>query len=173
MNDVGFNKEEDIVLMVFGEVDVRAHIVEQSLKQGKHVFHITRDVVNRYWKAIKTVQDDGYTVAVFGCIAGFKLKEGAPEPPWPQTIGRLATHYRFLLGRRWRLFLARSCWHPLGVKIGSRPRPRNVGISLRAVPNSPFHLPKSCNPSLINSRQPAPECQAVLTNSLVMNLGIR
>lgn len=85
MKEVGFDKNKDTILFVFGEVDIRAHIIEQSLKQNRCVQYITREVVNRYWSAIMNARNKGYKVAVFGCIAGFKLKKGAQQPAWPHV----------------------------------------------------------------------------------------
>jgi hypothetical protein len=85
MKEMDFNKEEDAILFVFGEVDIRAHIVEQSKKQLVPTDIITRDVVNRYYQAIQEVRYMGFKIAVFGCIAGFKLVEGGQEPPWPYS----------------------------------------------------------------------------------------
>lgn len=84
-DSVSFKKDEDILLFVFGEVDIRAHIVEQSKKQNRPQVQITKEVVQRYFEAIKEAKDEGYEVAVFGCIAGFKLKEGGDKPPWPYS----------------------------------------------------------------------------------------
>jgi hypothetical protein len=78
-----FDKKSDLLLFVFGEVDIRAHIIEQSKKQDKSRIQITREVVDRYYEAIRDVVNKGYTVAVFGCVGGFKRNGKRQEPPWP------------------------------------------------------------------------------------------
>ena len=85
LEETDFNIKEDTLLFVFGEVDIRAHIVEQSKKQDILVDVITKDVVKRYFEAIGTMHLLEYNIAVFGCIAGFKLKEGGQKPPWPHS----------------------------------------------------------------------------------------
>jgi hypothetical protein len=85
LNETDFKREEDTILFVFGEVDIRAHIVEQSKKQDVPAVIITKEVVNRYFEALNTMRLLEYNVVVFGCIAGFKLKEGGQEPPWPHS----------------------------------------------------------------------------------------
>ena len=81
----GVNKQEDYILLVFGEVDIRAHIVEQSLKQGKDLSVIISEVVERYCRALSQLKTDGFKVTVFGCIAGFILQEGGLPIPWPHS----------------------------------------------------------------------------------------
>ena len=71
------------MLLVFGEVDIRAHIIEQARIQNSFVRDITEEVVLSYYRAIITLKELGFNVAVFGCIAGFKLVEGGQLPSWP------------------------------------------------------------------------------------------
>lgn len=82
---VGFEREKDSILFVFGEVDIRAHIIEQSEKQNRPTVQIAKEVVDRYFAAIMDAVHNNIDVMVFGCIAGFKLQEGARTPPWPHS----------------------------------------------------------------------------------------
>jgi hypothetical protein len=82
---IGFNKETDTILLVFGEVDVRAHIVLQAEKQNRTVDSITLEVVDRYFEAIMALYNRGFKVAVFGCVGGYVLQEGDTGPPWPHS----------------------------------------------------------------------------------------
>jgi hypothetical protein len=83
IEQIGFDQANDTCLFVFGEVDIRAHVFAQAEKQSKPIFDIVQDVVRHYFNAIKDAKDRGFKVAVFGCLAGFKLKPGAVQPPWP------------------------------------------------------------------------------------------
>jgi hypothetical protein len=82
---IGFDKERDTILLVFGEVDVRAHIVGQAEKQNRTIESITLEVVDRYFEAIMFLKNKGFKVAVFGCVAGYVVPEGHPGPPWPHS----------------------------------------------------------------------------------------
>jgi len=80
--NTGFDKFEDTILMVFGEIDVRAHIVAQAQKQARPIKHIAQIVAKRYSEAIIELKNRGFKLAVFGCIAGFVLDKKKPLP-WP------------------------------------------------------------------------------------------
>jgi len=82
---VGFDKVKDTILLVFGEVDIRSHIVIQAEKQNRSIDSITLEVVDRFWEAIIFLKDKGFNVAVFGCVAGYVVPEGGPGPPWPHV----------------------------------------------------------------------------------------
>ncbi|MBU0791689.1 MAG: hypothetical protein KKC55_14660 [Gammaproteobacteria bacterium] len=80
---IGFNREKDTLLLVFGEVDIRAHVALQAEKQNKFISTVTLEIVDRYCEAISLLKSEGFNVAVFGCVAGFVLKDGDTRPPWP------------------------------------------------------------------------------------------
>ena len=82
---IGFNKVVDTILLVFGEVDVRSHIITQSEKQGRTIDDITLEVVDRYFEAIMFLKGKGFNVAIFGCVAGYIVPEGSKGPPWPHV----------------------------------------------------------------------------------------
>ena len=82
---IGFDRLTDTILLVFGEVDVRAHIILQAEKQNKSIELVTNEVVERYWEAIWELKYRGFKVAVFGCIAGFILKEDGAPSAWPHV----------------------------------------------------------------------------------------
>ena len=82
---IDFNKENDTILLVFGEVDVRSHIISQAEKQNRSIDSITLEVVDRYFEAIMFLKNKGFKVAVFGCVAGYVVPEGSNGPPWPHV----------------------------------------------------------------------------------------
>jgi hypothetical protein len=82
---LSFDKEKDTILLVFGEVDIRAHITTQAEKQGKSISEVTLEIVERYSEAIQFLKDNGFNLAVFGCVAGFVLQEGDSGAPWPHS----------------------------------------------------------------------------------------
>lgn len=84
-NQIGFRKANDTILMVLGEVDMRAHVLKQAELQNRPVNDIVADVVQNYFLAIDSLLEEGFVVAVFGCIAGFVLQPGAQQPPWPHV----------------------------------------------------------------------------------------
>lgn len=63
------DKEQDSVLMVFGEIDSRFHIIEQSIKQNKSREEITSQVVNKYFDTVLNIKNEGYNVIIFAPIA--------------------------------------------------------------------------------------------------------
>ena len=65
---LSFDKEKDTILLVFGEVDIRAHITTQAEKQGKSISEVTLEIVERYSEAIQFLKDNGFNLAVFGCV---------------------------------------------------------------------------------------------------------
>ena len=84
-NLIGFDKTDDTILLVFGEVDIRAHVALQAEQQNKSIETVTLEIVDRYSEAIALLKDEGFNVAVFGCVAGFVLQEGDSGAPWPHS----------------------------------------------------------------------------------------
>ncbi len=56
------------LMFCFGEIDCRAHIVLQAEKQGREPSEIVKNVVDRYFKVLKEVQDMGYKIIVWNVI---------------------------------------------------------------------------------------------------------
>lgn len=59
---------ESRVLLCFGEIDCRYHILKQAKDQNKDVNIIVKDCVKRYFDFIKEVKTKGYEVLVWGVI---------------------------------------------------------------------------------------------------------
>lgn len=63
------DKEQDELMLVFGEIDCRLHIIEQVIKQNKSKEEVINQVVNKYFDAILTVKNMGYKIIIFTPIA--------------------------------------------------------------------------------------------------------
>ena len=72
LNEVGsFDKANDIVLLVFGEVDMRMHVYQQVTKQKKSMDDIVNEIANRYLKAVFILLNEKFNIALYGCIASW------------------------------------------------------------------------------------------------------
>lgn len=72
----------DKILFIFGEVDVRAHLIKQQIEQQRTLSDVVEECVNRYFEVIKHYKEQGYNVAVFGPIASWhpsKQYTGGPS----------------------------------------------------------------------------------------------
>jgi hypothetical protein len=65
--------QKGTVLLIFGEIDCRAHLVKQRDKQGRTLEDLTAECAKSYFGAVTVVKDMGYKVTVFGGIpTGYK-----------------------------------------------------------------------------------------------------
>lgn len=64
-----FVKPGDTVLMCFGEVDCRAHLIKQSQVQKRQLGYIVRQCAYMYMQTIRLLKQDRIPVAVWGPIA--------------------------------------------------------------------------------------------------------
>ncbi len=60
--------EKSNIMLCFGEIDCRAHIVLQSEKQGRPTKEIVKDVVDRYFSVLQEVQAMGLNILVWNVI---------------------------------------------------------------------------------------------------------
>jgi len=62
------NRERDVLLLVFGEIDARVHIYLQYKKHNEKVSiaKIVEATVEKYGEVIKRLRDDGFAVCVHG-----------------------------------------------------------------------------------------------------------
>jgi predicted SAM-dependent methyltransferase len=75
------------VLLCFGEIDCRYHILKQAKEQNKDVNIIVKDCVKRYFDFIKEVKTKGYEVSIWAVIPT------APDPaPIYSSYPRLGTN---------------------------------------------------------------------------------
>ena len=63
-----FNKAEDTLILVFGEVDIRVHIHKQIFLQNSNSQDIIKDISIRYFNAVMILLNEGFNVALYGCI---------------------------------------------------------------------------------------------------------
>ncbi len=71
LSQSGFSKEKDIVLLCFGEVDVRAHLIKQANLQNKTFLEVCEECVDNYMNGIEELKNKGLNIAVWGVIASF------------------------------------------------------------------------------------------------------
>lgn len=64
----GINKERDVLLLVFGEIDARVHIYLQYKKNNeqKSIGELVGATVDRYGETIRRLKHDGFAVCVHG-----------------------------------------------------------------------------------------------------------
>ena len=60
--------KNDIILLSFGEVDCRVHLVKQALLQDKSIEEIVKECTERYFSVIREITNLGYTVIIWGAI---------------------------------------------------------------------------------------------------------
>jgi len=82
------NKETDKILFCFGEVDIRAHLLEQSSIQNKNIESIVKECVNRYFDVINYFKDLGYSVMVWGPIASWNQPKIYGGPSFGTNLER-------------------------------------------------------------------------------------
>lgn len=56
------------VLLCFGEIDCRAHILKQAAKQGRPVAEIVATCLDSYFQTVREVQARGYEVIVYNAV---------------------------------------------------------------------------------------------------------
>jgi len=59
------------VLLVFGEIDCRAHLLKQADRQNRDIPEVAQECVQRYFSAIEEVSKMGYEVMVWAAIPSF------------------------------------------------------------------------------------------------------
>jgi hypothetical protein len=78
------NPKEVEILLCFGEIDCRVHIIKQSRIQKKPIANIIRACVDRYWNAIIDLANRGFDVMVWNAIPSSLYQGKDPEFP---TVG--------------------------------------------------------------------------------------
>lgn len=84
---------ESTILISYGEIDCRAHILYQSEKQGREIYSIVDEVISRYEVFISDVYKMGYKVIVWCPIATCNydsdvMKDPTSFPHYGSTIVR-------------------------------------------------------------------------------------
>jgi lysophospholipase L1-like esterase len=70
------------VLLCFGEIDCRAHLVKQAHLQGRLLNVVVDDCVERYFSVVREVRERGYDVMIFGVVAS-TMSRHADHPEYP------------------------------------------------------------------------------------------
>ena len=71
------------VMLVFGEIDCRAHLLRQRDRQARPLEDVAADCVARYFRTVDEVQSMGYRVIVFGGIpTGCEAAVRNDDGPW-------------------------------------------------------------------------------------------
>jgi lysophospholipase L1-like esterase len=58
----------DFILLCFGEIDCRAHLIKQAVIQNRNVKDVVVECVNRYLKVLIEIQELGFQVGVWNVI---------------------------------------------------------------------------------------------------------
>jgi len=84
-----FYLKKDFVLFCFGEVDIRAHLIKQSILQEKKVDEIVLECVTKYINAIKLVSPKRkIQKAVFAPIASWSDEKPYDGPSYGSNLER-------------------------------------------------------------------------------------
>lgn len=81
-------KKDDKILFCFGEVDIRAHLIKQSIEQQKDIERIVDECVNRYTNTILYFKNLGYNVMVWGPIASWCNSKPYGGPSYGTNLER-------------------------------------------------------------------------------------
>jgi len=83
----GLDPQSDVLLLSFGEVDCRAHLLKQAQKQGISHEQVVDDCLNNYMQAIREIRKRGFRVLIWNAVhsANF-LEKGNFEFPYFGTV---------------------------------------------------------------------------------------
>jgi hypothetical protein len=65
------DKEKDIILFCFGEVDIRAHLSREYLEKNKDIDELIKFSVDEYMRIVLLYKSRGYNVMIWSPIASF------------------------------------------------------------------------------------------------------
>jgi hypothetical protein len=97
------------ILMIFGEIDCRCHIVKQSLKQKKSLDYITEQVVDNYCIGLKRLIDKKYNINVWGPVASMNdvnVLNTDKHPLYPYVGNNLERNY---VTKKFNVYLKEKC----------------------------------------------------------------
>lgn len=60
--------KEDKLLLSFGEIDIRVHVVRQSVKQNKSIKEIVKNIVVRYCRAIDALIGNSHKIVIWSPV---------------------------------------------------------------------------------------------------------
>jgi hypothetical protein len=89
------NKEKDIILFCFGEVDIRAHLIKQHVIQNRSLEDLIEECVNRYFEVVLHYLNKGFKVAIWGPIASWNDSKPYTGPSYGTNQQRNAITHLF------------------------------------------------------------------------------
>jgi hypothetical protein len=79
----GLDKQKDIVLLSFGEIDCRAHILKQCQQSGKSLTEVVAACVDNYWMLVEHVRSAGFRVVIWNAVYSANFMELNPNLEYP------------------------------------------------------------------------------------------
>lgn len=79
---------ESDVLLCFGEIDCRAHLIKQSHQQNRPIEIVVQDCIDRYLTTIRQVRNAGYPVLVWGPTPSSSSIFGGKYPTYGTSVER-------------------------------------------------------------------------------------
>ena len=71
------------VMLCFGEIDCRYHLLRQAESQGRGVEEVVSECVARYARVVLEVQAMGFATCVWGVIPANEVAPGEEDPEYP------------------------------------------------------------------------------------------
>jgi hypothetical protein len=71
------------VMLCFGEIDCRYHLLRQAELQGRNAEDVVSECVDRYARVVLEVQDMGFATCVWGVVPANKVAPGEEDPEYP------------------------------------------------------------------------------------------
>jgi lysophospholipase L1-like esterase len=79
------NPQEIKIMLSFGEIDCRAHLIKESLKQNRPIDKIAYECADRYFKVVNEVKELGFETIVWNSIPSTLYQSRNPEFPTEGT----------------------------------------------------------------------------------------
>jgi hypothetical protein len=77
------DSRSDIILLSFGEIDCRAHILKQCQQTGKSLNDVVKGCVDNYWQLIEHIRSSGFRVVVWNAVYSANFMELNPNLEYP------------------------------------------------------------------------------------------
>ncbi len=98
---LSFLHKKSNILLCFGEIDCRAHLVKQAEKQNRSYEDIAKECVNKYFEVILEIKNMGFNVGAWGPIPSTDFSDYEANHPFPSygtcqqrnTVTRLFNDY--------------------------------------------------------------------------------
>lgn len=73
--------KKDTILLCFGEIDCRVHLLKQAKIQNKDIYATTKECVGRYFQVIQEIKNKGYNIAIWNAPPSSPNQTENPEYP--------------------------------------------------------------------------------------------